>query len=119
MMKRKRNDGGGGEMPEVEEALVQRLRRLEWPKPTSEVKQRCLDEILDRMAEMKGQDQREERGLRMEHPPRGFGETHSLTRRMGSLSHREPPATRRIAALSHRQAPAAPQLPVRVATVLW
>jgi hypothetical protein len=106
-------------MPDVEEALVQRLRRLEWPKPTTEVKQRCLDEILDRMAEMKGQDHREERGLRMEHRHRGFGETHSLTRRVGALSHREPPATQRIGALNHRQAPAAPKLPVRVATVLW
>jgi hypothetical protein len=119
MMKRRRNDGGGGEMPEVEDALVTRLRRLEWPKPTSEVKQRCLDEILDRMSEMKKEGHHEASGLRMQHPPRGLGETHSLTRRIGDLSHREPPATRRIGALSHRQAPAAPKLPVRVATVLW
>ncbi len=102
-MRMKRGKGSERETSELEAALVGRLRNLDWPKPTTEVKQRCLDDILDRMAEMKKQEPNPSR--RAESRSRGLGETHGLTRR--------------VAALAHRQPPRLDQRPIRLATVLW
>ena len=104
-MRKRKNARAEDAKSELEEALVDRLSQLEWPKPTTEVKQRCLDDILERMAEVKKQEPHKATRLQAEPSARGFGERHSLTRRVGALSHREPLA--------------APQRPVRVATVLW
>lgn len=102
---RKRDWGPERASSELEEALVERLRQLEWPKPTAEVKQRCLEDILDRMADGNNREPNRATRAQVEYRARGIGETHSLTRRVGALSHRQPFA--------------APQRPVRVATVLW
>jgi hypothetical protein len=38
---------------DLEGALIQRLRTMSWPRPTSEQRERCLEQILDRMADEK------------------------------------------------------------------
>jgi hypothetical protein len=83
------NRAGAGGSPELEEALVDRLRQLEWPRPTAEVKQRCLNDIVDRMAEMKREEPKE-RGRLEFRRIRGRGEQHPLTRHAVALSHRQP-----------------------------
>jgi hypothetical protein len=40
-----------GEAIDLESALIQRLRTMEWPKPTEEQRERCLREILAKMEE--------------------------------------------------------------------
>jgi hypothetical protein len=98
----KGTDRGGGS-PDLEEALVDRLRQLEWPRPTTEVKQRCLDDIVARMSDMKREDGNER--LAFKGRVSGRAERHALTRYAAALGHRQPfsPSNR----------------PVRVATVLW
>jgi hypothetical protein len=104
-MSKRKQGRGEGVGSELEEALVGRLRQLDWPKPTAEVKQRCLDDILDRMSEIKKQEPNASTRTQFEYRARGFGQRHSLTRRVGAIAQRQPFA--------------APQRPVRVATVLW
>lgn len=114
-MKRRKRDPEEPGSPEVEEALVDRLRQLEWPRPTEDVKQRCLADILERMDEAK---QEAPKGARLQSRPRGAGERHSLTRRTAS-ARAAATLPRRVASLGHRQPWSAPDRPARVATVLW
>jgi hypothetical protein len=43
----------GREPMDLESALIQRLRTMEWPKPTEEQRERCLREIMKKMEEQK------------------------------------------------------------------
>ncbi|MGH2956875.1 MAG: hypothetical protein ACRDL6_07780 [Solirubrobacterales bacterium] len=104
-MRRRKRRREEGPASELEAALVERLQQLDWPRPTAEVKQRCLEDILERMAEMRSREAGAAETPRIEGRQHGLGEQHSLTRRVGALAHREPLP--------------APARPVRVATVLW
>jgi hypothetical protein len=53
-----------GETMDLESALIQRLRTMEWPKPTDEQRERCLQKILEKMNEDK--DREEKKGERYE-----------------------------------------------------
>lgn len=60
---------------DLEGALIQRLRTMSWPRPTSEQRERCLEQILDRMADEKGDGRYEATRLESEKEQR-----YSLTR---------------------------------------
>jgi hypothetical protein len=55
----------GREPMDLESALIQRLRTMEWPKPTEEQRERCLREIMKKMEEQKVEE--EKKGEQSEH----------------------------------------------------
>lgn len=62
--------------PLEDNELARRLRRMEWPAAPSEVKERCLAEILNRIGH--------EEGVKEESGPEGSGSEESGSEEPGS-----------------------------------
>lgn len=87
---------------DIDRALIERLRNMEWPKPSDEVRERCLRQIMQRIdeqnraeEELKAMQEEEQRRASEaegaaeppatdeaadEHPPHGAEERHPATR---------------------------------------
>lgn len=73
--------GAGPESGELESELARRLRNLAWPAPPPGLKERCLREILTRMAEEQEKKIEPLEATRL-HSWRGTGQRYALTRRV-------------------------------------
>lgn len=110
---------------DIDSALIERLRNMEWPKPSPEVRERCLRQILSciegagegKDEDAEGEDEAEQAPDEKDEdsddedsddedyrPPRGQEQRHPLTRRV-VVSAREPLRL--------------PERPVRLGVALW
>ncbi|MDX6633793.1 MAG: hypothetical protein QOG09_1451 [Solirubrobacterales bacterium] len=84
------NPAPAGSGQDLEGALVNRLRTMSWPRPTPEQRERCLQQILDRMADEKSSPRYEATRFSSEQEHR-----YSLTRLSSTRQRSSLPSARR------------------------